>query len=198
MKVYFVRHGEKHWGGHYNPTLRHQDEPLNETGEHQAIALCTRFEGLNISRILISPYRRTAETAKYVASAKGLFPEVDERLNEIDNGVIESLDADEIKGSYPDFWRDFTAHNKDVRFPGGETGAEVKARQDELMEDLKASNQDVLLVGHEGYMRLLVCNLLGLPVYKRHLFRIGFCGMIELEYNRESDEWIIVRINQGI
>ena len=198
MKVYFVRHGEKNWGGYYNPSLKHQDEPLSETGEHQAMALCSRFEGIAIDRMLISQYRRTAETAKYIACAKGLIPEIDKRLNEIDNGVIELLATDEIMRRYPDFWRDFKSHDKDVRFPGGETGAEVKARQDELIEDLKDANKDALLVTHEGYMRLLLCNLLGLPVYKRHMFRIGFCGMMELEYNRETDEWIIVRVNQEI
>lgn len=57
---------------------------------------------------------------------------IDKRLNEIDNGFIETMSDEEIKSKYPDSRREFSEHTHDVRFPGGETGEEVQKRQKDL------------------------------------------------------------------
>ena len=41
MKVYVVRHGDKAEGDYFNEYLKHQDEPLSESGEAKAKMLCT-------------------------------------------------------------------------------------------------------------------------------------------------------------
>ncbi len=195
MKVFISRHGDKIRGGHYNETLRHQDEPLSEKGEIMAEKLVDFFASIEVKRILVSEYLRTNQTAKYVAEYKGLTVEKDERLNEIDNGIIESMDIEEIMERYPEFWRDFHTHALDVRFPDGESGEEVKSRQKSLLEELIRRDEDVFMVSHEGYIRLLVCHLLDIPVYRRHLFKVDMCGITELEYDKETQEWHIIRFN---
>ena len=120
------------------------------------------------------------------------------RLNEIDNGIIEQLTDEEIIARYPEFWRDFMGGQVDVRFPEGETGEEVKARQADLLRDVIARDEDCLLISHEGYIRLLLCHILGLPVYKRRLFHIDFCGITELLYDQQTGVWRLLRVNHTV
>ena len=91
MKVYVVRHGDKAEGDYFNEYFKHQDEPLSESGEAKAKMLCTYFKDISITQIYTSEYLRTKQTAKYVAELKRITPIEDRRLNEIDNGIIESF-----------------------------------------------------------------------------------------------------------
>lgn len=195
MKIFISRHGDKMWGGYYNKLLKHQDEPLTENGNIMAKKLINFFDHIGIRRIIVSEYLRTSQTAKYIAEHKGITIEKDNRLNEIDNGVIESMNEEEIMKKYPEFWKDFNSHTVDARFPDGETGEEVKLRQNSLLHDLIQRDEDVFLVSHEGYIRLLICNLLDIPVYKRYMFKVDMCGIMELEYDKIANEWKIIRLN---
>lgn len=195
VKVFISRHGDKELGEYYNEILKHQDEPLTEKGKKMAKRLIDFFEHLEIKRIIVSEYIRTSQTAKYLAEHKGIAIEKDKRLNEIDNGRIESMDKKEIIERYPEFWRDFSSHNMDVRFPDGETGEEVMIRQKSLLDEIIKRGEDVFLVSHEGYIRLLICHLLNVPVYKRHVFQVDMCGIMEIEYNVVTKEWKIIRFN---
>jgi broad specificity phosphatase PhoE len=195
MKIFVSRHGDKICGGYYNESLKHQDEPLSEKGEIMARNLIDFLAHVDIKRIIVSEYLRANQTAKYIAEYKGIPVEKDKRLNEIDNGKIDSLNDEEIIEKYPEFWSDFNSHTMDVRFPGGETGEEVKLRQKSLLNELTQRDEDVLLVSHQGYIRLLLCHLLDIPVYKRHQFKVDMCGITELEYDKAANEWKIIRFN---
>ena len=195
MKIFISRHGDKIRGGYYNESLKHQDEPLTEKGDTMAKKLIDFFDHIDIKRIIVSEYLRTSQTAKYVAKHKGITIEKDKRLNEIDNGIIESMDKEEIIKKYPAFWRNFNSYTMDVRFPEGETGEEVKLRQKNLLDELIQRDEDVFLVSHEGYIRLLICHLLDIPVYKRYLFKVDMCGIMEFEYDKTTQEWKIIRLN---
>ena len=196
MKVYLVRHGEKEKGSFYNEKIRHQDQPLSRRGMLQAEGLTDYFRDLNIEEIRVSEYVRTRQTAGPLARSMGLNMTEDPRLNEIDSGIIESLTENEIKVRYPDFWRDYWAGDGDYRFPGGETGEEVRCRQESLLRELIEGNRDTVLITHEGYIRLFMCTILGLPVYRRHVFGCDPCGISEVNYDIETKEWRIIRFNQ--
>ena len=198
MKLYFIRHADKGTGNCYNEHLRHQDFPLSDLGKRRAENLAYYFERKEISTVYASEYLRTQQTAAALAAKKGLEIVVDHRLNEIDNGILDEMSDAEIKRKYPSFWDDFFSYSKDVRFPDGETGEEVKARQQSLLKELIAGGKNAALVSHEGYMRLLICNLLGLPVYERYQFEIGYCGITEIESCKDLGKWKIIRMNQAI
>jgi Fructose-2,6-bisphosphatase len=198
MRIFIVRHANKEFGDYYNDKLKHQDSPLSDEGVEKAKKLLDYFKYENVDKIIASEYLRAFQTAKYIAENKGLEIVRDKRLNEIDNGIIEALSDEEIKVKYPDFWNDFFTYSKDVRFPEGETGEEVKKRQDDLLEELKKDNKNVLLVSHEGYIRLLMCNLLQIPVYKRNLFKVDMCGIMEFEFDKRLNYWRVIRFNQSL
>src|SRR5215831_18017311 len=85
-EVYLVRHGETAWtltGQHTGRT----DIPLTARGEHNALSLCLRLQGVTFTRVLVSPLaraRRTCELAGFGGQA-----EIDADLQEWDYSQYE-------------------------------------------------------------------------------------------------------------
>jgi broad specificity phosphatase PhoE len=195
MRLYFIRHGEKEAGAEINPIIGHTDPPLTRHGVEQAEALPRFFEGESVDYVYASEYLRVRQTAEPLARDRNLTIAIDRRLNEIDNGIIETMPDAEIERQFPEFWRDFFEHRRDCRFPGGETGEEVRARQNDLLREISGKEGTHVLFCHEGYIRILMCNLLGMPVYHRYKFKYDYCGITEVAL--ENAEWKIRRFNQS-
>ena len=196
MIWYIIRHAEKEQGDFYNPDLRHQDQPISKNGLADARKLSLYFKGKSVSTIYVSEYIRTKQTIKLVAQDLNLSPLVDSRLNEIDNGVIERLSAQEIQESFPVIWSAFNERDRDFQFPGGESGAQALGRIKSFFEEMQQNKDDIILVSHDGLMRLIMCYILDLEVYRRWDFRVDTCGMIEIEYQPEFTCWKLLRFNQ--
>lgn len=196
--LYILRHAHKEFGGHYNPKLRHQDEPITAKGREAAHRLWSFFCDKQISRIYISQYLRTAQTVDYVAGQLNMTPVVDARLNEIDNGLFEKMSEPEIQQAYPDLWKAFRERKQDFRFPEGETGEEARQRIAAFLAEKQEqhSGENIVVVCHEGLVRVTACHILGLPVYDRWNFRVDFCGIMEITYQPDYQSWQMVRFNQ--
>jgi broad specificity phosphatase PhoE len=199
MKAFVIRHAEKEFGGHYNPYLRHQDEPITPRGRAVAEKLIDYFTDISIAAIYISSYRRTGETIAPLATRLGLIPVVDERLNEIDNGLIEGLSDTEIQERYPEVWNAFHRRTADFRFPEGETGEEVRQRIASFLDEKRQQHPDqvIIVVAHDGLIRLLTCYILGLPVYDRWKFHVDFCGVTEISSTADGEGWRLIRFNHS-
>jgi broad specificity phosphatase PhoE len=197
---YIIRHAHKEQGDFYNLRLRHQDEPISEQGEAEARRLWLYLCDKTVSAIYVSGYQRTRQTIACVAEQLGVPPVVDERLNEIDNGCFEGMSNEDIQQEYPDIWKVFRERSADFRFPDGETGEEARQRIAEFLEEKLRihTNENIILVSHEGLIRLLACHILGLPVYRRWNFRYDFCGITEITYQPEYHSWKLIRFNQKV
>jgi broad specificity phosphatase PhoE len=195
---YIIRHAQKEPGDFYNPRLRHQDEPISQKGQEEAHKLWSYLCDKQISAIYVSGYQRTAQTIEQVAKQSGITPIIDECLNEIDNGCIEGLSDEEIQQKYPEVWRGFRERSADFRFPQGETGEEACQRIANFLEEKreKHSTENILLVSHEGFIRLVVCHIMNLPVYQRWNFHVDFCGITEIAYQPDYQVWKLMRFNQ--
>jgi broad specificity phosphatase PhoE len=197
---YIIRHAEKEIGDFYNPLLRHQDEPISQKGGQDAIRLWSYLCDKEISAIYISAYQRTRQTIEHVAIQSGISPVIDERLNEIDNGCFDGLSDAEIQRSYPETWKAFFERSADFRFPEGETGEEARQRIASLLEEKQQThlNENIALVSHEGWIRLLMCHIMELPVYKRWGFHYDFCGITEITHQPFYQSWKLIRFNQKL
>jgi broad specificity phosphatase PhoE len=195
---YILRHADKENGDFYNPQLHHQDQPISQEGRLQAQKLVPFFTGKPISAIYVSAYQRTGQTIEPVAQAHQLTPLVDERLNEIDNGLIDGLTEEEIQQNYPEVWSSFHKRSADFRFPEGETGAEAQKRVVDFLEEKRqqTGSVNIILVSHDGLIRLLMCYIMNIPVYKRWNFQVDTCGMMEIRYQPDFQAWKLIRFNQ--
>ncbi|RPI79508.1 MAG: histidine phosphatase family protein [Desulfobacteraceae bacterium] len=195
---YIIRHADKEKGDFYNPVLRHQDQPISAKGQQDARKLYSFLADKSVGAIYISAYQRTRQTIEYTTQQLGLVPVVDDRLNEIASGLIDGLDKQEVIERFPEVWKAFQERKYDFRFPEGETGEEARARiMNFLAEKQSQHNSDsIVMVTHEGLMRTLMCALVGLPVYKRWNFHVDFCGIMEIAFQPDYNEWKVMRFNQ--
>jgi len=198
MICHIIRHAEKEQGDFYNPYLRHQDEPLSQTGWQTAQKLSSYFMHRSISAIYVSGYQRTQQTIKHVAQKLVLTPSLDERLNEIDNGLCEGLTEQEIQQKFPELWKTYQKRTSDFRFPEGETGEEVKGRIMDFLEQKRRehASESIILVSHDGLIRSLICGILCMPAYQRWNLQTNFGGITEIVYQPEFESWKLIRFNQ--
>mgnify|MGYP000008437693 CR=1 FL=1 len=80
MTIYLVRHAKA--GSRKNWDDDDTQRPLVESGWEQARLLVQKFENVEVTRLISSPYMRCQQTLQPLAEARGLVVEVDERLAE--------------------------------------------------------------------------------------------------------------------
>jgi broad specificity phosphatase PhoE len=194
---YVLRHADKANGDYYSPRLRHQDQPLSPQGQLDAQKLLSFFSDKAIAAIYVSAYQRAQQTIDPVARRLRLTSIVDDRLNEIDNGSVEGLTDQELRQTFPDVWRAYVERSADFRFPGGETGEEAQWRISRFLEEKRQVHEadNIILVSHDGLIRLLMCYIMNLPVYKRWNFHVDTCGITEIAYQRDFEAWKLIRFN---
>ena len=195
MKWYIIRHADKEEGDFYNLKLSHQDPPISEKGRLKAQELLLFFSDKSIDRIYISEYIRTEQTIKEIAEKKEILPIIDSRLNEIDNGLIEGLSEQILQQKYPDVWNAFMDRDHDFQIPGGESGEDARKRIKSFFKDNQVSKKDLIIVSHDGLIRLLLCYILGIAVYRRWDFQVDACGIMEIEYQMRFKKWKLIRFN---
>jgi len=197
MTFYIIRHAKKEKGDFFNPELRHQNQPISQKGQEQAEKLVEYFADKKISSIYVSTYVRTEQTITPLANHLGLRPVIDERLNEIDNGLFDGATLEEIQENFPTEWQAFRERRSDFRFPEGETGEEAQNRIVDFLNEKRESheNENIIAVCHEGLIRILMCHLTNNPVYHRWNFYVDFCGITELTYQQDYNTWRLMRFN---
>ena len=148
MTLYVARHGETDWNKS-NRVLGRTDAPLNETGLAQARELVRALHGISLRAVYTSPLRRAAEIGRMVAEDHGLISQTDERLIEMDFGLLEGAQRDDPA---------YLAEKRKLfaRYPGGESYFEAAARVYSFLDELKRAGGDgtVLVVTHNGICRV--------------------------------------------
>lgn len=194
MSIFVIRHAQKSMGEYHQQGLKFNDQPITEAGFASARRLGDFFRPIDIASIHVSEYLRTQQTIAYVANEKGLVPIIDSRINEIDIGCIEMMDDEQIQAQFPQFWDDYHARTHEFRMPGGETGEEAEKRIRSLFDSLDRTKHHIFST-HEGLTRILLCSVLGIPPYKRHLFTIDYASITVFTYAQEFGCWTVPKVN---
>jgi len=194
---YIIRHADKEAGDFYNPELHIQDDPISQKGMEQSQDLIPYFADKGISRIYVSAYQRTMQTAAPLAGHLNLTPIVDERLNEMNNGLFSSVPEDELPQRFPKAWQAYRKRRSDFQFPEGETGEEAQKRIVDFLNEKRGDHGDenILIVCHDGLIRLMMCHVTNNPVTSRWNFYVDFCGITELTYQPDYGTWKLMRFN---
>jgi probable phosphoglycerate mutase len=84
------------------------------------------------------------------------------------------------------------------RFPQGETGEEAFNRIIDFLEEKRdqLGSENIIIVSHDGLIRLLMCHVMGMPVTGRWNFRVDMCSLTEIAYEPEFGTWKLIRFNQ--
>jgi broad specificity phosphatase PhoE len=175
-EILLVRHGETEWsrdGKHTGGT----DLPLTGEGRRQAERLGAELEGRPFARVITSPLQRAVETCRLAGLADGA--ERRDALLEWDYGDYEGRTTPEIREERPGWflWRDGC--------PGGESAAQVGARVDPLIGELRELRGDAALFAHGHVLRVLAARWLGLPPESGALFALSTATVSIIGWERE-------------
>jgi len=124
---------------------------------------------------------------------------LDEGLVELDHGTWEGRLSRDLELEVPDLRRAWRERPHEVRLPGGETLQEVQARAwtsfTRACEGLEGEDT-LLLVTHDGVIRVLLAKVLGLPLSKVWSFRLAATGVTLLEGDG-PERLQVVRLNDA-
>lgn len=163
QRLWLFRHGATEWsrnGRHTGVT----DLPLLPQGEATARRLSSVPREHEFSLVLSSPLTRARRTAELLGFHD---VEIDDDLHEWNYGDYEGITTKVIRETIPGW----TVWSHPC--PNGETGTEVAARAERVIERALAATGDVALVAHGHYLRVLAATWLGLPPEDGRMFDLG-------------------------
>ena len=184
-RLILVRHAEPHEDarGRCYGSL---DVGLSRRGEEQAAGL--RLSGFEA--VYTSPRLRAVATAR----ALDPTPIVEDDLRELDFGDFEGRTYEEIERDEPELFRQWMEAPTTVRFPNGESYADLKARASRVLEEIRARHACAVVVTHGGVIRAGLAEWLSLP--DDAIFRLdqSYCGITIVDW---LDGVPIVRLLNG-
>ena len=146
------------------------DEPLDEIGERQAVAVAERVGA--VDELISSPLLRARQTA----DAFGVRYVVDERWIELAYGIYEGVPHADVPSEAWRHWRQDAAYVPE----GGESLAELNDRVvaacDELMT--RARDRTIAVVSHVSPIKCAVAWALGAGIeiaWRSHLSHASIC-----------------------
>ena len=170
IKLYLMRHGaietteEKRFVGQI-------DIPLSLNGRKQSEWQGQQLKDIPFSRVWCSDLKRACETAAIVLRDRGIAILPAPELREIDLGQWDGMAMSRIRNQFPDIWQ---ARGEDIgnfRPPGAESFADLQQRVVPFIRSIVAQSSDnTLIVTHAGVIRVLLCQVLEMPL--SNLFRI--------------------------
>ena len=186
-EITLVRHGETAWSLSGQHTGR-SDIPLTANGEVAARALAPRLAGLSVSAVWSSPSQRAHNTCALAGFGEGAVIKPD--LAEWDYGAYEGITTKEILSKRPG-WRLFRDG-----CPDGEAAADIGARADRIIAELRQANAPILIFSSSHFLRVLGARWLGLPPEDGSRFILDTTSISVLGYEHDLTEPVIRRWNQ--
>jgi broad specificity phosphatase PhoE len=167
----------------FSEGVRDPDTPLTPTGEIQSLSVGVELRkrvdlGDSIDIIYVSPYLRTRQTMEKIIEGLGYSPRiiVDERLREIEFGVLDGLSGHGVEVKYPEEAKRRAKEGKYFyRPPGGESRPDMRIRIRSFL--------DTIVRDCRGLNVLVVCHSVVVLSFRALLERWG-----EVEYLRVDKE----------
>jgi len=184
LKLYLIRHGETDLN---KPGIffGNKDVGLNQIGKKQSEELEKAMDNIELDVIISSPLRRCIETAKGIASRKGLVINVIDELREMDFGLWEGYHYDDVARLYPDEWKKGMEDWRSMHPTNGECFKDFYSRVCNAIRTIIESydGKNVALITHVGCMRVIVSDLLGLKEegFWNFYFEHGKYSLLEIE-----------------
>jgi alpha-ribazole phosphatase len=187
-RIYLIRHGETE-GADSRRYKGHIDAPLSENGIEQikrvaeyimrdgnvgarrAVPLRNGCER-SLTAVYCSDLSRAIKSAEIIAEPYGLKPIIVKGIKERSFGVWEGMSFDEIKEKWPDAFNAWAANPLKFSPMDGESTMEVRDRVIKAFEEIMKNHngQNIAIVSHGGVIRVLLCEMLGIPL--ENIFRI--------------------------
>ncbi|MDF2533550.1 MAG: putative phosphoglycerate mutase family protein [Clostridia bacterium] len=185
IKVYLVRHGETEYnkkGCYYGWT----DCGLAEEGIEQSKALGKTFKDIPYDVMLSSDLKRAIETANII-NDDSVELKLDRRLRELNFGQWEGKSYKEVAIEYTEHWNLWVEDFENAEPTEGESFVSMCNRVCQCVDDILDEYRDkcIVIVGHNGSLRIIAAYLLGLTLDKTWSF------------NFDHGKYSLFEINEG-
>jgi broad specificity phosphatase PhoE len=193
--LYLLRHGDSRLDG-VERYVGQSDLSLNSEGRARALNWQKEFADIPLQRIFCSDLSCSFETARIIAGGRNESVQPLSKLREINMGAWDGQPINEIRRLCHD---EYEKRDRDIvyyRPPAGECFADVAARVIPLFKEIVRSvSGNVLIVGHEGVNRVLLCHILGMPLENMSRLWQDYGCLNVVECRR--DEMRLVGINMN-
>ena len=194
----FVRHGQSEANLNSIFAGRYSDFPLTELGHKQA-GLMADFvlKNYKIDAVYSSTLSRAIKTAEPIADKLHLAINRDGRLNEIDGGIWNGMNFDDIAVRYKDEFELWKTDLSKVHPPQGETVYDLQKRALAAIKDIaeKESGKTVFIATHRVLLRTVQCKWENHPLSDINKCEwLANCSVSEVLFS--NGELIPVKIGQ--
>ena len=182
--VDLLRHGEPEGGQKFRGAL---DDPLSELGWKQLQTAVGDYRDWDA--IVSSPLIRCAAFAKELAEQRNRPLEIAPGFRELSFGIWEGRTSAEVYAADPlalaQFWRDPVAHP----IPCGEAVSDFDRRIGTAWSTLlkRYRGQHVLLVAHGGTIRMVLRQVLDLPLCNLWRFEVPYAALCRVRQHNDPD-----------
>lgn len=195
-RLWLVRHGLTEWNTQKR-FIGQSDIPLSARGRVQARWLARQLLNKEIAAIYASDLVRARETAYIIADQRmpALPVHLSAAWRELNFGDWEGLTYAQIAAQYKDdlgFFSD-PEHNAP---PGGESPAHMLQRVRAELTAITQSDDwsaqgDVVIVSHSGVLRMVLGELLGMPLERQWQLRIDAGSLSAIDVSLEYEPGIL-------
>ena len=186
-KVYLIRHGKTLGNAEKRYVGRRTDEELSEEGikdTNEMLGSISKLIADRVDRVCSSPMKRAVQTAEILFG--DYVPETIDNLVEIDFGVFEGKNYEELNGD--EIYQKWIDSNGTMDIPDGESRENFISRSDEgFCEALgeKDKDENIVIVCHGGNIMSILSRLTGDDYYDFMTETLGGY-VLELETNDEG------------
>lgn len=154
MRLLLVRHGQTSSNVGHHLDTRAPGADLTDLGRAQAAAVPEALAAEDISAVYVSDLVRTQQTAAPLATSLGVAATERGGIREVSAGDVEMRNDAEAVDVYVETVFGWEV-DPDKRIPGGESGAEVLGRFDEVVTDAYRDHPDgtVVMFSHGAVIR---------------------------------------------
>jgi broad specificity phosphatase PhoE len=161
------------------------DEPLEESGRQAARALWDASPPRRVTRYLVAPERRAAETAATLDPARCT---VDPHLRDLDAGRWTGRDFDDLLREEPEAlstWRADPA----AASPGGESLVDLLTRAEAFLDRCREPGEQLVAVTHPAVIRAVMVTALAATTETWWRLDIGPLAQVALVGN--ANRWTL-------
>lgn len=159
MDILMIRHGESE--DNIRKVFSSFDTKLTEDGKEQIKRTRILLENYEYEDVYYSPLTRTDETRQFL-ELEGIK---EPRIAEIDFGIFTGLGYEELTRLYPMESKQWVDDPYTYDIPKGESINNAYKRVEEFLEEVIIEDKNILLITHEGIIRIICSWVFENPKY---------------------------------
>lgn len=171
--------------------------PLSEQGLAQAQAVARRIAARwHPAIVYTSPLQRCPHTAREIAARCGAGIETLDAMTDLDYGQWQWRTHEEVQAHWPQHFDLWLRAPHRMRFPQGESLQDLAVRMADGLRLIaqRHANETAMVVGHDSGNRVLLLQLLELPLSAYWRLAQEPCGLSEIDISAHGAR--ILRLNE--